>query len=63
MPNILINLVRPGVLLENASRFWLARTLIAVDLPTFDRPTKQTSGGPAGGSWSSLAAEVKKEAR
>lgn len=55
--------VRPGVLLENANRFWLVSTLMAVDLPAFERPTKQTSGAPGSGSWSSRAAEVKKEAR
>ncbi len=36
---------------------------MAVDLPEFDRPTKQTSGAPGGGSWSSRAAEMAKEAR
>ncbi len=36
---------------------------MAVDLPQFDLPTKQTSGAPGGGSWSSRAAEVKNEAR
>ena len=36
---------------------------MAVDLPALLRPTKQTSGPAAGGSWSSLAAEVTKLAR
>lgn len=36
---------------------------MAVDLPAFERPTKQTSGAPGSGSCSNRAAEVKKEAR
>ena len=43
MPNRLMRRVRPGVLLENARRRWLARTLMAEDLPELERPTKQTS--------------------
>ncbi len=35
---------------------------MAVDLPEFERPTKQTSGAPGSGNWSSRAAEVKNEA-
>src|SRR5690349_12023055 len=62
-PNILINRVRPGVLLENARRRWLVSMLIAVDLPAFERPTNATSGAIGAGSWSSRAAEVKNEAR
>lgn len=60
---MLISRVRPGVLLEKASRRWLHSTLIAVDLPALERPTKQTSGALAAGSWSRRAAEVRKEAR
>src|SRR5690606_11318753 len=62
-PNILIKRVRPGVLLEKARRRWLHSTLMAVDLPALERPTKQTSGAPGAGSWSRRAAEVRKEAR
>ena len=36
---------------------------MADDLPELERPTKQTSGAPGAGSWASLAAEVKKDAR
>jgi hypothetical protein len=60
---MLIKRVRPGVLLEYASLFWLVNTLMAVDLPEFDRPTKHTSVAPGRGSWSSRAAEMAKEAR
>ena len=42
--------VRPGVLLANASRFWLAIVLIAVDLPAFERPANASSGRPIIGS-------------
>ncbi|KAG0731025.1 hypothetical protein G6F23_015716 [Rhizopus arrhizus] len=56
-PNMLIKRVRPGVLLEKARRRWLHSTLMAVDLPAFERPTKQTSGAPAAGNWSRRAAE------
>jgi len=31
--------------------------LMAEDLPELERPAKQTSGAPAGGNWSSRAAE------
>src|SRR5919198_349936 len=41
--------VRPGVLLVNASRFCPTSALIALDLPTFERPAKAISGGPGGG--------------
>ena len=57
-PNMLISRVRPGVLLENARRRWLHSTLMAEDLPALERPTKQTSGAPAGGNWSRRAAEM-----
>src|SRR5918999_846097 len=42
--------VRPGVLLVNASRLRARRALIALDLPTFERPAKAISAGPGGGS-------------
>ena len=51
----LICCVRPGVLLVNARRERFASALIALDLPEFDRPAKAISGGPGGGSCSSLA--------
>ena len=41
--------VRPGVLLANASRFWLHSMLMAVDLPAFERPAKAISGWGVGG--------------
>src|SRR5262245_30846160 len=41
--------VRPGVLLVNARRLRPRSALIALDLPTFERPANATSGGPAGG--------------
>src|ERR1051325_2203853 len=41
--------VRPGVLLTRASERRPARALIALDLPTFERPAKAISGGPGGG--------------
>ncbi len=41
--------VRPGVREENASRFWLHRMLMAVDLPALERPAKATSGTSRGG--------------
>src|SRR5438552_5434671 len=48
--------VRPGVLLVNARREWLASALIALDLPAFERPANAISGGPGGGNCSSSAA-------
>src|SRR5206468_3843813 len=51
----LICCVRPGVLLANASRVRFASTLIAVDLPAFDRPANAISGGPGGGNCASFA--------
>src|SRR3954464_15821370 len=41
--------VRPGVLLVRASARRPASALMALDLPTFERPAKATSGGPGGG--------------
>src|SRR5215831_19687449 len=55
--------VRPGVLLVKASRDRLASALIALDLPEFERPANAISGGPAGGSCSSLATVSRYSAR
>src|SRR5690606_21749692 len=63
IPKKLISRVRPGVLLENARRFWLASTLMADDLPALDRPTNATSAVVGGGNWSRRAAETVKVAR
>src|SRR5258706_15866246 len=41
--------VRPGVLLVYARRLRASRALIALDLPTLERPAKASSGGPGGG--------------
>jgi hypothetical protein len=42
-------------LLAKASLFWLQSTLIALDLPAFERPAKATSrSGVAGRQWVSL---------
>src|SRR6266540_5278036 len=41
--------VRPGVLLVRARCFRPASALMALDLPTFERPAKASSGGPAAG--------------
>src|SRR5690349_24610121 len=54
--------VRPGVLLANASRFWLQRMLMAVDFPAFDRPAKATSGCGVGGKSRKWLTVVKKRA-
>jgi hypothetical protein len=43
--------VRPGVLAVKARRLRPRIALIALDLPTLERPAKATSGGPGGGSW------------
>src|SRR5882757_754978 len=40
--------VRPGVLLVRASARRPASALIALDLPTFERPANAISGGPGG---------------
>src|SRR5437763_14919284 len=42
--------VRPGVLLVRASARRPVRALMALDLPTLERPANATSGGPGGGS-------------
>src|SRR5919197_925276 len=42
--------VRPGVLLVRASAFLPTSALIALDLPTLERPANAISGGPGGGS-------------
>src|SRR5919206_445365 len=41
--------VRPGVLLARASALRPASALMALDLPTFERPANASSGGPPGG--------------
>src|SRR5215471_7239944 len=56
MPMKLMLRVRPGEELTCASFCW-SRELIRLDLPTFERPRKANSGGPAGGkSFASVAA-------
>ena len=47
--------VRPGVFDAKARRFCCVRTLIAVDLPAFERPTKAISGSSVAGSSRELA--------
>src|ERR671925_169156 len=42
--------VRPGVLLVRASAFLATSALMALDLPTLERPANAISGGPGGGS-------------
>src|ERR1051326_9343522 len=41
--------VRPGVLLVRASALRPTSALMALDLPTFERPANAISGGPGGG--------------
>src|SRR5438105_10057553 len=41
--------VRPGVLLVRASAFLPRSALMALDLPTLERPANAISGGPGGG--------------
>src|SRR5438105_14747514 len=48
--------VRPGVLLVRASALRPTRALIALDLPTFERPANAISGGPGGGKSAMRAA-------
>ena len=45
---MLINCVRPGVLLTRASCLVLATALMSADLPTLDRPTNATSALDSG---------------
>src|SRR6185436_12262036 len=54
--------VRPGVLLVKARRLRPARALIALDLPTLERPTKASSGGPGGGRSPGRAADARNPA-
>ena len=54
--------VRPGVFEAKARRFCCVSTLIAVDLPALERPTKAISGSSVAGSWSSRLAVVRKRA-
>ena len=51
-----------GVFEANARRFCWVRTLIAVDLPAFERPTKAISGSSVTGSSPSALAVVRKRA-
>src|SRR5215217_1848218 len=60
--NRLMAWVRPGVLDAKASRFCWVRTLIDVDLPALDRPTKAISGTSPGGRNSRRGAVVRKRA-
>ena len=55
--------MRPGVLLVKASLRWLARVLMALDLPEFDLPTNATSADEGNVKSVSLAAVMKKAAR
>src|ERR1700741_686412 len=48
--------VRPGVLLVRARPLRPRRALMALDLPTFERPAKAISGGPAAGRSAGSAA-------
>ena len=48
---------RPGVLLEKANRLRPASALIALDLPTLERPAKASSGPRSGGKSRGCAAE------
>src|SRR5690349_19991380 len=54
--------VRPGVLLVKARRLRPWRALIALDLPTLERPTKASSGGPRGGRSPGRAARARNPA-
>ncbi len=54
--------VRPGVFEAKARRFCWVRTLIAVDLPALERPTKAISGSSLTGNSESLLAVVRKRA-
>ena len=54
--------VRPGVFEAKARRFCWVRTLIAVDLPALERPTKAISGSSLTGNSASLLAVVRKRA-
>ena len=58
MSKKLIVWVRPGVLLVKARRLRPVSALIALDLPTLERPQKAISGGPVGGSCESLPIEA-----
>src|ERR1051326_4394805 len=58
MPMKLMVRVRPGVELTWAS-FCPRSELIRLDLPTFERPRKANSGGPAAGKCRASAAEVR----
>src|SRR4051812_27025738 len=53
--------VRPGVLLVRASARRSASALMALDLPTLERPANATSGGP-GGSRSPTRAAARRNA-
>ena len=49
--------VRPGVELVLAS-FFPTSELITLDLPTFDRPRKATSGSTGAGKWLASIADI-----
>jgi hypothetical protein len=55
--------VRPGVLLVCARVLIPVITLIALDLPTLERPAKATSLPSSGGSWVVLWTATRKIAR
>ena len=54
--------VRPGFLEANASCFCCVKTLMQVDLPALERPTKAISGTSRGGKKCSSGAVVKNRA-
>src|SRR5438552_13836284 len=54
--------VRPGVLLVRARLRRPRIALIALDLPTFERPAKAISGGPGGGKSAARAVARRKAA-
>src|ERR1700733_4400777 len=54
--------VRPGVELVLAS-FAPSSELITLDLPTFDRPRKATSGSTGAGKWPASIADIMNRAK
>jgi hypothetical protein len=55
--------VRPGVLEKNASRRRLVSALMALDLPTFERPANASSGASCGGRPPVIPAETRNSTR
>src|SRR5690349_1819232 len=54
--------VRPGVLLVRASERRPVSALMALDLPTLERPANATSAGPGGGSSATVPAALRNTA-